>query len=319
MQQETDSGTDRDVADEASHHPRAKASTAAWPDEPAEPRSRTAEERSEGPPADLGTASPDEAGAVPTFLHEIARQMVAAAEAERGRISGDVANSLEEHVRNVRIRAAKEAEELRRLAEADVDQINESSAAEGERLRRETEARIVARREDLERHLRQHDDLIQREISGTSDTIETYQAQLDQFVERLATKDDPTEIARLASQLPEPPRVDDVASIARAEAVAEMARAEAAGEATPSDVGLVGVMDSSVVRLAAEGEEMSGLGLVAEGGEMSEPGPVAEVTNTGILRHRNRTVLITGVLVILAIALVAGGVLVATGRLSFTV
>jgi hypothetical protein len=310
MQHEIDSRTDREPANETTDRPGAMASTADRPGEPDESGSRTAEAeaQADSPPAGPDQVTPSEGGTVPTFLHEIARQMLAAAQGERARISADVANSLEEHVRQVRIRASKEAQELRRLAEVDVDQINEWSAAEGERLRRETESRITARRDDLERHLRQHDDLIEREISGTSETVEKYQAELDEFVDRLAAEVDPTEIAQLASQLPEPPRVDEVASAARAEAIAEMARIEAADLAASATVGPVGVMDSSVVKHPAEREDAS------------EVEPISQESKAGILDRHKRAVLATRVvLVILAVALIAGVILIATGRLSVAI
>jgi len=296
------SRNDQESADETSHPSGAIATTADRPDELGEyspPLSETAAQS-----AGSDQLPPVDAGTVPIFLNEIARQMVAAAEAERARISADVANSLDEHVQQVRIRSTSEAEELRRLAEVDVEQITEWSAAEGERLRRETETRIVARREDLERHLRQHDDLIEREISGATKAVEEYQAELDRFVERLAAEQDPTDIAQLASQLPEPPRVDEIASAARAEAIAEIARSEAADDAASANAGLVGVMDSSVAKKA-------------------EPEVVSEVET---MRHEPTADLIGGnntalqvsrlLLVVFVVALIAAMFLLATGRLT---
>jgi hypothetical protein len=296
------SRNDQESADETSDPSGAIATTADRPDELGEyssPLSETAAQ-SAGP----DQLPPVDAGTVPIFLHEIARQMVAAAEAERARISADVANSLDEHVQQVRIRSTKEAEELRRLAEVDVEQISERSAAEGERLRRETEARIVARREDLERHLRQHDDLIEREISGATKTVEEYQAELDRFVERLAAEQDPTDIAQLASQLPEPPRVNDIASAARAEAIAEMARSEAADDAASANAGLVGVMDSSVAK-KAEPEVVSEV-------ETTRQEPTAD-----LIGGNNTALQVTRVLlVVIVVALIAAIFLLATGRLT---
>ena len=210
------------------------------------------DEQADGPsPLDGDGTEPADAGTVPTFLHEIARQMQAAVDRERGRIAAETSNSLEAHVQKVRMRAAMEAEELKRLAEEDVGHINEWSAAEAERLRRETESRIDARREDLERHLRQHEDLVEREISGASAAIEEYQAELDRFVGRLAGEQEPTEIAQLARQLPEPPRVEEIASAARAEAIAQLSRSETGDAAAQQDLGLVGVMDPSIISQAA--------------------------------------------------------------------
>jgi hypothetical protein len=188
--------------------------------------------------------------------------MQATADRERERIAAAITNSLGAHVQLVRSRASTEAEELRRLAEVDVEDIQEWSAAEAERLRRDTESRIGARRKDLERHLLQHDALVEREISRAREAVEAYQAELDRFVARLAGEREPTEIARLASLLPEPPSVEQIASAARADATAESSRPEAATDVAsaradapsypPSstiegDLDLVGVMDPSVV------------------------------------------------------------------------
>ena len=199
-----------------------------------------------------GRGEAAEAGVVPTFLHVIARQMQAAAEGERARIAAEAANSLEAHVQKVRTRASKEAEELRRLADEDVGQIHAWSADESERLRLETESRILARQADLERHLRQHDALVEREISGASEAIEEYQAELDRFVGRLAVEREPTDIAELASLLPEPPRVEEVASAARADAMAQLSGSEAADDVASPALVPVGVMDPDAIRQFAD-------------------------------------------------------------------
>jgi vacuolar-type H+-ATPase subunit E/Vma4 len=249
MQHETkpDSGAESQTTE---HSPGGRVETMDLLDEPAGSISPSAESDNQpdasSPHADDG-AEPADAGTVPAFLHEIARQMQAAVDRERGRIAADAVNSLDAHVQKVRMRASIEAEELKRLAEEDVGHINEWSAAEAERLRRETENRIDARREDLERHLRQHEALVEREISGASEAVEEYQAELDRFVGRLAGEREPTEIAQLASQLPEPPRVEEIASAARAEAIAQLSRSEAGDDGAPASLGLVGVMDPSVI------------------------------------------------------------------------
>jgi hypothetical protein len=173
--------------------------------------------------------------------------MHAAADREREQIAAEIADSLGAHVEKVRSRASTEADELKRLAEEDVEHIREWSAAEVERLRRETESRIGACREDLDRDLRQHDTLVEREISQAGEAVEEYRAELDRFVGRLASEREPTEIARLASLLPEPPRVEEIASAARADAIAQLSRSEAATDVASAGLDLVGVMDPSVV------------------------------------------------------------------------
>ncbi len=241
------------------------------------------------PPGD-DRPEPANVDLVPSFLHEIARTMQEAVARERGRIAVEAANTLEAHVEKVRLRAAAEAAELKRLAEEDVNHIREWSAAEAERLRRETQSRIGVRRENLDRHLRQHDALVEREISGANEAVEHYRAELDQFVATLASEQEPTEIARLAKQLPEPPRVEDIASAARADAIAELSRSEAATEADAASPHVVGVMDPSAVSKAAGPKAQQS----APAQQESAPAPFANVSSEDELVGEERQSLILG-------------------------
>jgi hypothetical protein len=273
------------------------------------------DEQPEAPSPPGEDAEPVEAGRVPTFLHEIARTMQAAADREREQIAAEMADSLSAHVEKVRSRAATEAEELKRRAEKDVDHIREWSAAEVERLRQETEDRIGARRDDLDRDLRQHDTLVEREISQAGEAVEEYRGELDRFVGRLASEREPTEIARLASLLPEPPSVEEIASAARADAIAQLSRAEAAADVASDGLDLLGVMDPSVVRQTAGAK-----------GQVRAPAPFAndssEDEQVGQERHwripgaRNRADLAVRLVLVLALAVLVATLvlLVLTGQ-----
>jgi hypothetical protein len=318
MQHETNYS--RSGAESADHSPGTGVETPELLDDSVEsvPPIAAVDERSEvSSPPDDDHVEPAEAGTVPAFLHEIARQMQAAVDRERGRIAAEATNSLDEHVQKVRTRASIEADELKRLAEEDVGRIHEWSAAESERLRRETESRIGARRGDLERHLRQHDDLVEREISGASKAVEEYQAELDRFVGRLAGEREPTEIAQLASLLPEPPHVEEIASAARADAIAELARSEAATDVAAAGLGLVGVMDPGAISHTADSKAPETVPdqLVDVS---SEEAQADQVQQRRILGARNRVDLaIRLVLVVGLVALVATLVfLVVTGQIS---
>jgi hypothetical protein len=267
------------------------------------------DEQPEAPSPPGEDAEPVEAGRVPTFLHEIARTMQAAADREREQIAAEMAASLSAHVEKVRSRAATEAEELKRRAEKDVDHIRESSAAEVERLRQETESRIGVRREDLDRDMRQHDTLVEREISQAGEAVEEYQAELDRFVGRLASEREPTEIARLASLLPEPPSVEEIASAARAEAIAQLSRSEAATGVASARPDLLGVMDPSVVSQTAARKAQDQA--QAPFAEVSSEEQVGQERHWRILGARNRADLVLRLVLVLALAvLVAVVVLV---------
>ncbi len=232
--------------------------------------------------------------------------MQAAADRQREQIAAEMANSLSAHVEKVRSRAATEAEELKRRAEADVEHIREWSAAEAERLRQETENRIGARREGLDRDLRQHDTLVEREISQAGEAVEEYRGELDRFVGRLASEQEPTEIARLASLLPEPPSVEQIASAAHAEAIAQLARSEAATDVTSAGHDLLGVMDPSVMRQAAASKPQEDVSAPSANAS-SEGEQVGQELRRGILGAQSnadivlRLVLILGVAVLVAV------------------
>jgi hypothetical protein len=171
----------------------------------------------------------------PSFLAELARAMLAAAERERGRIAEVVADDAAENVEKTRTRADAETEELRRLAEADLERIQTWAATEMERIRREAERRTEGRRNDLEAYLAQHDSIIATEIDGVDAAVRRYRATLDQFFDELSVSNDPADIARRAGSLPTPPDLDDIRAVARAGAVAQLANAPQ--EATDEPIG----------------------------------------------------------------------------------
>jgi hypothetical protein len=277
-----------------------------------EPAATVDEQPQAAPPPDEDHPDPAGVDLVPSFLHEIARTMQAAVARERGRIAVETANTLEAHVEKVRLRAATEAAELKRLAEEDVNHIREWSAGEAERLRRETQSRIGARRENLDRHLRQHDSLVEREISGANEAVEQYRAELDRFVASLASEQEPTEIARLAKQLPEPPRVEDIASAARADAIAELSRSEAATEAASAAPDVVGVMDPSAVAKAAGPRVQESAPAQQESAPApfanvsSEDEPVAEERPSLFFGARTRTDLVVRLGLVILLAVLVG-------------
>ena len=86
--------------------------------------------------------------------------MQAAAVRERDRIAEVVAQDAAEHVEKARTRAAAEAEELSRLAEADVARIKDWSKTEIERIRRDADRRTDERRKSLEVFLAKHESII---------------------------------------------------------------------------------------------------------------------------------------------------------------
>jgi hypothetical protein len=172
-------------------------------------------------------AAMDPVGLRPGFLSELAVAMRATAERERENIGSRVADDAAGHVEKVRARAAIETEELRRLAEEDVQHIEEWSAAEMERIRSEADTKIGDRRASLDEYLKQHDAIIETEIEGVDAAVRDYNTTLDTFFAELSESDDPSVIVARAETLPPPPDLDQVRAQARASAVAMFAQPEA--------------------------------------------------------------------------------------------
>lgn len=160
------------------------------------------------------------------FRDELARAMHAAAEHERLRIEASVDEDATVHVEKVRGRALAEAAELKRLAEDDVTGIRGWAKSEIERIRAEADVQIDERRERLEQHLINHATIIDGEVDRVSEAVEGYRHELAAFFVHLSEERDPTEIARLADTVPEPPDFEVIRAVARAEAVDRLSRLE---------------------------------------------------------------------------------------------
>jgi len=187
-------------------------------------------EASEGTQSQNGandTGLADRGAVRPTFMSGLAAAMREAAVRERERISGTVAEDAAAHIEKVRSRAAVESEELRRLAEEDVEHIEQWSASEIERIKSEAAQKVDDRRSSLDEYLKQHDSIIDTEIEGVDAAVRDYESTLDRFFADLAEVTDPSEIVRRAGQLPQPPDLDEVRAMARANAMSKFSEADA--------------------------------------------------------------------------------------------
>jgi len=160
---------------------------------------------------------------VPSFLAELTRAMQAAAEQMRAHIDADVADDAAEEIERAHVRGSIEADELRRLADEDIDGIDAWLAAETERVRGEAARRTDERRTELASHLAKHDSIIAAEVDGVEAAVRDYRTTLDTFFAELKDADDPSELARRAGSLPAPPDLESARGAARADAVARFA------------------------------------------------------------------------------------------------
>ena len=142
------------------------------------------------------------------FLADLTRAMRATAEQARSETQEKFAAEAKTATERVHAVAADEATELRRAADDDVAGIREWSKTEIARIREETENRISGRKQDLEHELEVHAGTVEARIERVSARVASFEAEMNDFYERLFAEDDPTRFAAMAEQLPEPPSLD---------------------------------------------------------------------------------------------------------------
>ena len=157
------------------------------------------------------------------FLTELTHAMQAAAEHQREATNVEVEVMTTTHLERVHARAAAEAEELRRMAQVDIDGIHAWQQTEADRIRLEAERRIVARGEELDSYLVRHAAIIDGEVEQIEGAVATYQMRLDEYFDQLTIETSPAVIAKLADEMPEPPDLAKVGGAARVQAVAALA------------------------------------------------------------------------------------------------
>jgi hypothetical protein len=193
---------------------------------------------------DIATAAEDAAPAVihrPSSLAvlkaEIARAMQVAADRERERIDAGMGEEETAQVEKIFARASAEAAELSRQADEDVSVVNAWYKDEVRRIRAEADRQIDDRRAGLELSLTHHGSLIEAEIDSVHIAVQGYRGSLNAFFRRLAEERDPSAIARLAGDLPDPPDLDDIRAEARSAAMQalEQGSAETAEILEPID------------------------------------------------------------------------------------
>lgn len=199
-----------------------------------------------GPGADGEAAAPiadDTAPAVarrPTSLDllkaEIARAMQVAADRERERIDAGVGEDETAQVEKIFARAAAEAAELSKHADEDVDLVNAWYKDQVKRIRAEADHQIDERRTGLEQSLAHHGSLIDAEVESVHVAVQGYRGSLGAFFGRLAEERDPSAIARLAGDLPDPPDLDEVRAEARSRAMQALEPEAAAETPKPTEI-----------------------------------------------------------------------------------
>ena len=137
---------------------------------------------------------------------EIARAMQVAADRERERIDASMGDEETAQVEKIVTRAAAEAAELSKHADEDVSVVNAWYKDQVKQIRAEADRKIDDRRLGLEQSLTIHRSLIEAEVESVHLAVEGYRGSLGAFFGRMAEERDPSAIARLAGDLPDPPR-----------------------------------------------------------------------------------------------------------------
>jgi hypothetical protein len=142
------------------------------------------------------------------FMADLTKAMQVAAESGRADTLARFAADAKAHIETIHATTATEATELRKSADDDVAAIREWSKAEIARIREETDERIVHRKSRLEREIDAHAASIQGRVDRVQARVETFEAEMATFFERLLGEEDPTRFASMAESLPEPPTFD---------------------------------------------------------------------------------------------------------------
>ncbi len=154
------------------------------------------------PPAPAPARKPNK------LMADLTRAMQAAAEEARTDVLTRLGADAKAFIETIHATSATDATELRRQADDDVAGVREWSKAEIARIREKTEARISARKADLEQEIETHAAAIERRIERVQARVAAFETEMSEFFELLGAEVDPTRLAAMAENLPEPPSFD---------------------------------------------------------------------------------------------------------------
>jgi protein-tyrosine-phosphatase len=142
------------------------------------------------------------------FVLDLTRAMQAAAEESRAQTLSQFQTDAKTYIEEIHSRSAVEATELRKRSDDDVSGIQDWSKAEIARIREETQGKIADRKQGLERELEDHAGQIEYEIDRVQSRVAGFELEMERFFEQLVAEQDPTKIAGMAQNLPDPPSFD---------------------------------------------------------------------------------------------------------------
>ena len=181
------------------------------------------------------------------LMADLTKAMQTAAETTREETLARLQADAKAHVESIHTRSASEAEGLRHTADADIAAIREWSKAEIARIREETDQKVVDRKATLEFEIEEHAARIEQRIERVQNHVALFENEMATFFERLLNEEDPTQLAAMAENLPEPPSFDDLGDLPVAAAPAPVA--------TPVETDAVGDAVAEPAEMAAPESE----------------------------------------------------------------
>ena len=143
------------------------------------------------------------------LMAELTKAMQVAAETARDESLSRLQTDAKAFIEGIHARSGTEADELRQRADADIAGIREWSKAEIARIREETDERVTARKTTLESEIEAHAGRIEGRIERVQAHVAWFETEMAAFFEQLLAEDDPTHLAAMAENLPEPPSFED--------------------------------------------------------------------------------------------------------------
>ena len=182
------------------------------------------------------------------LMADLTRAMQTAAESARDETLERLGTDAKAFIESVHARSGTEAEALRQTADEDIASIREWSKAEIARIREETDERIAGRKTSLEAEIEAHAARIEAQIERVQAHVALFETEMAGFFERLLAEDDPTRLAAMAENLPEPPAFDDLPELPVAAVDTPVVEAVSLTDAAANDGA------SAAVETAAVGE-----------------------------------------------------------------
>jgi hypothetical protein len=287
---QNDEPSDTETAEAANDTPWPATDTAQGEPEPAQPAAEPAGQHatpSEGTvsaPFSAAQTPPRKPPAKPTkFLADLTKAMQAAAEAAREQTLTQFQADAKTFVELIHERSAGEATELKSRADADIDGIRTWSKGEIARIREETEARIAARRVELDEQVDRHAGAIERQIEMVHGSVSAFEREMASFFEELLEETDPARFAAMAETMPEPPNFEDILPEAflvdetRAASVATTDDAPTVEDQVEASVDQPESVDQP--QAIAEADEAAATGWTQDGAPEDAPQPEPEAAN----------------------------------------